>query len=400
MSLVGENRRVPTTPSPASPSTDTDSGPGVLDLSLDVVDLTAALVNVPSVSRAEQQLADLVDAALRRLAHLDVTRIGNTVVARTFLGRSRRVVLAGHLDTVPPADNQRAVFTDGHADGRHLAGLGSCDMKGGVAILLKLAASVPDPDVDVTYLFYECEEIEAPANGLYKLAASNPDLLVGDFAVLAEPTDAVVEGGCQGSLHVEVTVPGVRAHSARGWMGSNAIHEAGDVLRRLAGYHSARPVVDGLVFREGLNAVSITGGVAGNVIPDACTIGINFRYAPDRTPEAAVAHLRDLLAPYDVLVKDNVAGASPGLDRPAAADFVRAIGGTVRAKFGWTDVARFAALGIPAVNYGPGDPSLAHSAGEFVPVSQLVACEASLRRWLAAPTGSPGAPADSAAGTR
>ena len=381
---------MPTTPSTASPSAVAASAPDVLDLSLDVVDLTAALVDVPSVSRGEEQLADLVEHALRRLSHLEVTRVGNTVVARTSLGRSRRVVLAGHLDTVPPADNQRAVFTDGHADGRHLAGLGSCDMKGGVAILLRLAASVPDPDVDVTYLFYECEEIEAPANGLYKLAASDPDLLAGDFAVLAEPTDAVVEGGCQGSLHVEVTVPGVRAHSARSWMGSNAIHEAGDVLRRLADYHAARPVVDGLVFREGLNAVSITGGIAGNVIPDACTIGINFRYAPDRTPEAAETHLRELLAPYDVLVLDNVAGASPGLDRPAAADFVRAIGAPVRAKFGWTDVARFAALGIPAVNYGPGDPSLAHSAGEFVPVAQLVECEASLRRWLSAPTGSSG----------
>jgi succinyl-diaminopimelate desuccinylase len=387
---VGENRLVPTNPSTASPSTATDSRPTALDLSLDVVDLTAALVDVPSVSRDEQRLADLVEDALSELSHLDVSRFENTIVARTRFGRSRRVVLAGHLDTVPAADNERAVFTDGHADGRHLAGLGSCDMKGGVAILLRLAATVPDPDVDVTYLFYECEEIEAPANGLYKLAASNPDLLAGDFAVLAEPTDAVVEGGCQGSLHVEVTVAGVRAHSARAWMGSNAIHEAGDVLRRLDGYHAAKPMVDGLVFREGLNAVSITGGIAGNVIPDACTIGINFRYAPNRTPEAAETHLRDLLAPYEVVVKDNVAGASPGLDRPAAADFIRAIGAPVRAKFGWTDVARFAALGIPAVNYGPGDPSLAHSQGEFVPVAQVVECETALRRWLTVPTASAG----------
>jgi succinyl-diaminopimelate desuccinylase len=391
------NRRVPTTPS-ASPSPVDSTGADVLDLTLDVVDLTAALVDVPSVSREERRLADLVERALRGLTHLDVTREGNTVVARTSLDRDRRVVLAGHLDTVPPADNQRAVFSDGHDDGRHLAGLGSCDMKGGVAVLLRLAATVPEPDVDITYLFYECEEIEAPANGLYKLAGSQPDLLAGDFAVLAEPTDAVVEGGCQGSLHVEVTVPGVRAHSARSWMGSNAIHEAGVLLSRLAAYSAARPVVDGLEFREGLNAVSITGGIAGNVIPDACTIGINFRYAPNRTPEAAEAHLREVLAPYEVVVSDNVAGASPGLDRPAAADFVRAIGAPVRAKFGWTDVARFAALGIPAVNFGPGDPSLAHSAGEFVPVVQLVQCEESLRRWLNQPSGPSGHTAGSGDG--
>jgi succinyl-diaminopimelate desuccinylase len=358
------------------------SPPGSLDLTVGVVDLTAALVDVPSVSRDERLLADLVETALRPLDHLDVARVGNTVIARTSLGRARRVVLAGHLDTVPPADNQHAVFTDGHADGIHLAGLGSCDMKGGVAILLKLAASVPAPDVDITYLFYECEEIEAPANGLFKLAESQPDLLTGDFAVLAEPTDAVVEGGCQGSLHVEVTVPGKRAHSARAWMGSNAIHSTGELLARLSAYDPATPLVDGLEFHEGLNAVSIAGGIAGNVIPDACTVGINFRYAPDRTPAQASEHLREVLAPFEFVVLDNVAGASPGLDRPAAADFIAAIGAPVRAKFGWTDVARFAALGIPAVNYGPGDPSLAHSAGEFVPVAQLVACEAALRRFL------------------
>jgi succinyl-diaminopimelate desuccinylase len=353
------------------------SAGAALDLSADIVDLTAALVDIPSVSRDEERIADLVEDALRAVPHLTVIRIGHTVVARTELGRPERVVIAGHLDTVPPAGNVGARIADGA-----LAGIGACDMKGGVAIGLKLAAELAEPNRDVTYLFYECEEIEAEANGLTKLAASAPELMAADFAVLCEPTDGVVEGGCQGSLHVEVITRGKRSHSARSWWGHNAIHDQAEVLRRLSVYVPREPVVEGLAFHEGLNATGISGGVAGNVIPDECRVGVNYRFAPDQTEAEAFAHLEEVFEGYELELHDSAPAARPGLDRPAAAAFASAIGGTPRAKFGWTDVARFAVLGIPAVNYGPGDPGLAHSAGEFVTLDALHECLAALRRWL------------------
>ncbi|MFL6071532.1 MAG: succinyl-diaminopimelate desuccinylase, partial [Actinomycetes bacterium] len=224
--------------------------------------------------------------------------------------------------------------------------------------------------------------VDAERNGLLRLSRQKPAWLAADFAVLLEPTDAIVEGGCQGTMRVNVRVPGVRAHSARSWMGRNAIHEAGRVLDRLRAYEPRRPMVDGLEFREGLNAVGISGGVAGNVIPGECVVAVNFRYAPDRSESDAEEHLREVFDGFEVTVTDSAPGALPGLQHPAAKAFVDAIGGTPRAKFGWTDVAQFSALGVPAVNYGPGDPNVAHTAGESVSVQQLFECEANLERWL------------------
>ncbi len=353
-------------------------GSGVaLDLAADVVTLTEQLVNIESVSLGEQVIADAVEAALRRLPHLDVERHQHTVVARTHLGRDERVVIAGHLDTVPLNDNLPARREDGL-----LHGLGSCDMKGGDAVILAIAATVPAPVRDVTLILYEAEEIEAELNGLNLLAQHRPDLLAGDFAILMEPSNAVVEAGCQGTLRVDVTVPGERAHSARSWMGSNAIHGAAPLLARLAAYQPRRPVIDGLTYHEGLNAVFIRGGVAGNVLPDECVIEVNHRFAPDRSEAEAEAFVRTFFEGYDVRVTDSAPGALPGLDRPAAAAFIAAVGGEVNPKFGWTDVARFSGLGIPAVNFGPGDPMLAHKQEEHVPVGQIVACERALVAWL------------------
>jgi succinyl-diaminopimelate desuccinylase len=348
-----------------------------LDLTTDVVDVTAQLVDLESVSREEQAIADAVEEALTTLRHLDVVRRGNTVVAHTDLGRSERVVIAGHLDTVPRNDNLPS-----RNDGTNLHGLGACDMKGGDAVILRLAATVSEPARDVTYVLYEGEEIESEFNGLGHLAADVPDLLRADFAILMEPSDAVVEAGCQGTVRVEVTTHGERAHSARAWKGVNAIHAATPVLERLTAYEPRMPVIDGLTYREGLNAVGISGGVAGNVLPDLCTVSVNHRFAPDRSEEEAEAFLRTFFQGYDVRVTDSAPGALPGLDRPAAQEFVRAVGGTVNPKFGWTDVARFSALGVPAVNYGPGDPMLAHKQEEFVPLAQLRHCERALTAWL------------------
>jgi succinyl-diaminopimelate desuccinylase len=350
-----------------------------LDLTADAVTLTRQLVDIESVSQDEQAIADAVEAALLALPHLTVTRRGHTVVARTDLGRAERVVIAGHLDTVPLNANLPSRLDE--ATGL-LHGLGTCDMKGGDAVILRLAATVPEPVRDVTFVLYESEEIDSEFNGLNKLSQSDPDLLAADFAILMEPSDAVVEAGCQGTLRVDVRTSGERAHSARSWKGVNAIHAAGDVLARLQGYQARRPVIDGLEYHEGLNAVAIRGGVAGNVIPDECVVEVNFRFAPDRSEADAEAFVRDFFDGYDVVLTDTAPGALPGLDRPAARQFVEAVGGVVNPKFGWTDVARFTVLGVPAVNFGPGDPVLAHKQEEFVPIAQITHCEQVLRTWL------------------
>ncbi len=348
-----------------------------LDLSAGVVALTAQLVDVPSESHQEAVLADAVERALRDIRHLTVDRLGNTVVARTRLGRAERILLGGHLDTVPVNANLPHRVEDGL-----LFGLGSCDMKGGVAVALTLAARVDSPSRDITYVFYECEEVESRFNGLQHLADESPDLIAVDLAILMEPSNAGIEAGCQGTLRVDVTTRGERSHSARAWLGVNAIHGAREVLARLEAYQPRRPVIDGLEYREGLNAVGIRGGVAGNVIPDECVVTVNFRFAPDRSVDEALAHVAEVFAGLDVVAVDSAPGARPGLDRPAAAAFVTAVGEPPRPKFGWTDVARFSALGIPALNFGPGDPSLAHTREEHVPLVQLEACEARLREWL------------------
>ncbi len=348
-----------------------------LDLSADVVTLTRQLVDIESVSRNEEQITDAVEAALKACSHLTVTRHGHTVVARTSLGRGERVVIAGHLDTVPLNDNLPS-----RLEGEILHGLGTCDMKGGDAVILKLAAEVLEPVRDVTYILYEGEEIDSEFNGLNHLTQSDPDLLEADFAILMEPSDAEVEAGCQGTLRVEVRTVGERAHSARSWRGVNAIHGAAEILGRLNAYEPRTPLIDGLEYHEGLNAVGISGGVAGNVIPDECVVEVNFRFAPDRSEAEAEAFVRDVFTGYDVRVTDSAPGALPGLDLPAAKAFVEAVGREVNPKFGWTDVARFTSLGIPAVNFGPGDPMLAHKQEEFVPVEHLVRCEQQLKEWL------------------
>ncbi|MBN9606433.1 MAG: succinyl-diaminopimelate desuccinylase [Actinomycetales bacterium] len=355
-----------------------------LDPAAPIAELTRAIVDLPSESGHERELADAVEAALGAAGHLEVTRDGDAVVARTRLGRPRRVIIAGHLDTVPVNANLPAVDGSG-PEGAELVGRGTVDMKGGVAILLKLAVELAEPSVDVSWVFYDHEEVEAELNGLGRLARTRPELLRGDFAVLAEPTGGEVEGGCNGTLRIDVTTRGRRAHTARAWKGENAIHAAAPVLARLAEHRPAEIEVDGLVYREGLQAVGITGGVAGNVVPDACTVSVNYRFAPSRDAAAAEAVVREIFDGFEVRVTDLAEGARPGLDAPLAQAFLGAVGGRPAPKYGWTDVARFSALGVPAVNYGPGDPSLAHADDERVPVAQLERCENGLRAWLTGP---------------
>ncbi|MFD6264671.1 succinyl-diaminopimelate desuccinylase [Micromonospora chalcea] len=344
----------------------------------DPVALTRALVDIESVSLNEKAIADCVEEVLRRVPHLTTYRHQNTVMARTDLGRAQRVVLAGHLDTVPLNGNFPSTMR-----GDLMYGCGTSDMKSGVAFALHLAVTLPNPRYDVTYFFYEAEEIESKYNGLTLVAQSHPEWLEADFAVLLEPTYGIVEAGCQGTMRAVVTTHGERAHAARSWHGVNAIHGASEVLRRLTTYEARRVTIEGCDYREGLNAVRITGGVAGNVIPDRCEIEINYRYAPDRDPAGAEAHLREVFAGFDLAVTDAAAGAPPGLDNPAAQEFLAAVGAAPIGKLGWTDVARFAAMGIPALNFGPGDPNLAHHKDEHVELTKIRDGAATLHRWLA-----------------
>ena len=348
-----------------------------------MIELTSALCDLESVSGDEAAIADAVEAQLRACAHLTVIRDGDAVVARTDLGRERRVVIAGHLDTVPVNANLPTVreLRDGVDV---LVGRGTVDMKGGVAVQLALAVELDAPSVDITWVFYDNEEVSGEHNGLARIARTRPELLAADFAVLCEPTNAQIEGGCNGSARVILHYRGVRAHSARPWMGKNAIHAAAGAIVTLAGWDADEIEVDGLVYREALNAVGIGGGVAGNVIPDEAQIVVNYRFAPSRSGTEAIANLREWFPDAELEVDDLVEGARPGLDAPIAQEFLAAVGGEPKPKYGWTDVARFSALGIPAVNYGPGDPSLAHMDDEHVPVEQIEACLAGLRAWLTA----------------
>lgn len=383
------------------------TSPVLPPLDIDVALMTAVLLDIESVSGGETPLADAVEDALRALPALEVHRFGDAVVARTRFGLDSRVVLAGHLDTVPlpTAPGARGTVPSRWepaagvgtamaipADGDVLYGRGATDMKGGVAVQLALAGLLGHdagrrPARDVTWVFYDHEEVESAHSGLGRIARQAPELLEAGFAVLLEPTDGVVEGGCNGTTRYLVTVPGVAAHSGRAWRGVNAIHAAAPLLSALAAYEPATVTVEGLHYREGLNAVRIRGGSAGNVIPDACTVEVNYRFAPDKTLEQAHEHVREVCAsagigPEAIEVTDASGAARPGLHHPAAAAFVAAVGGEPMPKYGWTDVARFSALGVPAVNFGPGDALLAHTDDEHVTAGAVRQCLAALTRWL------------------
>jgi len=336
----------------------------------DLLALTAALVDVPSPSHCERALVDLLEAELR-LPHLTVDRVGDNLVARTNIDRPRRLILAGHTDTVPAAGNERAVI-----DGDRLFGVGSSDMKGGLAVMLELARTTTTAAVDVSYVFYAREEVASTHNGLLEIEASRPDLLSGDVALLGEPTLGAIEAGCQGTMRLRVSMQGERAHTARPWMGSNAIHRLGNLIDLISSARLRRPVIEGCEYREALQVVDVSGGVAGNVVPDRAEILVNHRFAPDRTPAEAEAHVRALLAPAmeegdAIEVVEMSPPAMPGLTDPLIAALIDRNGLEVRGKLGWTDVAFFAARGVPASNFGPGDPDVAHTTGEYLEHSLL-----------------------------
>ncbi|MCU4296071.1 succinyl-diaminopimelate desuccinylase [Brevibacterium permense] len=357
----------------------------------DPAELTGRLCAIESVSGNETVLADAVVAVLERISagqgpDLEILRDGDTVIARTNLGLAERIVVAGHLDTVPVEDNLPPVRThmsgDEYPDDEVIWGRGACDMKAGVAMQLSTAATLTSPNRDVTWVFYDHEEVDASLNGLGRVSRNHPDWLAGDFAILGEPSNASVEGGCNGTIRVDVTTTGVRAHSARAFMGVNAIHAAAEILTRLAEFETGTVTVDGLDYRESLSAVNIRGGVAGNVVPDECVVSVNYRFAPSKSAAEAESFLRELFTGFDVVVTDAAEGARPGLDRAIAQDFIDTLGLSPAPKLGWTDVSRFSALGVPAVNFGPGNPLYAHKSDEHVRVTEVEQATATLRSYL------------------
>lgn len=386
-----EKSKTSPNPSQAQAAHYAQLGPQTLKLTQPLEELTADLLNIYSVSGAEARLADAVQVALEDIAGLEITRDGDAIIARTNLGRDTRIVLAGHLDTVPLPSSEGSLGTvpaswAEESGQRVLYGRGAVDMKGGVAVQLALAASLKDPRYDITYVFYDNEEVASDLSGLARLMRNHRQKLTdAAFAVLLEPTDGTIEGGCNGTIRFWIRTSGLAAHSGRAWKGENAIHKMADVLGRLAAYQPQTYEVEGLAYREGLNAVQISGGVAGNVIPDAAGVHINYRFAPNKTLEQAVAHLQEVFAGYELDFVDLSSAARPGLDAPLTRSLIESVGQEPKPKYGWTDVARFSEIGIPAVNFGPGDALLAHTDNEHVKVAELQACYRALEGWLMAP---------------
>ncbi len=339
--------------------------------------LTLDLVNISSVSKDEKSIADSIETALEEYSHLKLTRVNNSLVAQTNFGNKQRVVIAGHIDTVPANNN-----FPGQINNSEVTGLGSVDMKSGIAVALKLASEITSSKFDITYLFYESEEIETKFNGLELITKQQKDLLNCDFAILMEPTNGILEVGCQGSLRFEVSASGKRSHSARWWNGDNAIHKTNKILEILNNYKSREPEIDGYKFREGLQAVKINGGIAGNVVPDSVSVSINHRFAPDTSIDQATTNMKNLFKDFNFQLVDAANAAPTGLANPVIKEFAESIGKNIAPKFGWTDVARFASAGIPAINFGPGDPNLAHHPDEKVSISQINDVYDSLKKWL------------------
>lgn len=378
------------TTTPQTADNFSDIGPQELNLTQDVAELTRDLLDIFSVSSDEKRIADAVEKQLTSLEHLSVTRDGDSIIARTNWGKDKRIVLAGHLDTVPLPQVEGSLGTvpsqwveeDGE---KVLYGRGATDMKGGVAVQLALAAALTDAHYDITYVFYDHEEVASELSGLARLMRNHESLLTdADFAVLLEPTNGTIEGGCNGTMRFWIHTHGKASHSGRSWVGENAIHKMADVLGRLATYEAQTYDVEGLAFREGLNAVQIEGGIAGNVIPDHSKVHINYRFAPNKTLDQAIAHVENVFEGYELEYVDKSSAARPGLDADLSRSLIESVGQEPKPKYGWTDVARFSEIGIPAVNFGPGDALLAHTDNEHVSAEAIRECYRALHQWLTA----------------
>lgn len=333
-----------------------------------IAELLVTLVDIPSVTGNEAHIADVVAMRLASRPG-EVVRSGNGVVWRGPRRGRPLVVLAGHLDTVPPQGNAKA-----RIEGGSVHGLGTTDMKAGDAVMLALHESL-DADAarfDLALVFYDAEEGPAVNNGLGRILREEPWLGEASLAILLEPTDMNVEMGCNGILNVEVRVPGVAAHAARPWMGKNAVGEGAAWLAEITRFPVTPVTVQGLEYRETLQVTTLKAGTARNVVPAEMVANLNHRFPPDRSTERAIARIRALVPEsFGFEVVDQAPPGGVCLDRPEVQEFVRRFGAKVAGKQGWTDVARFTSAGIPAFNFGPGLAELCHRADEHCPIANL-----------------------------
>lgn len=322
---------------------------------------TLALVDIPSESRAEQPLAEHVADALRE-GGAEVVDLGDSCVLARAPGSAPTVLLAGHLDTVPAQGN-----LPGSRDGERVHGLGASDMKGALAVMIELVrAGAP-----FAALFFPREELPSNESALTPLLRRGA--IEADFVVMMEPTDGELHAGCLGNINATWTFRGRSGHSARPWHADNAITRAAIGVATLASAPVLPVEFEGLTFHEVASVTRIAGGIAGNVIPDACTAQVNFRYAPGRTPAEAEARLGELCDGHGELVIDANAGSAPvALEHPLARRLIAAGDLSVAPKQAWTPVAEFARFGFPAVNFGPGTPAQAHRRDESVEIARLV----------------------------
>jgi succinyl-diaminopimelate desuccinylase len=321
------------------------------------------------VTGDEGRIADFVLERLRGVATGETLRSGHAVVWRGPRRGRPLAVLAGHLDTVPPAGEARA-----RRDGDRLYGLGSSDMKGGIAVMLGLLGVV-DPArlrFDLAAVFYDAEEGPAAGNGLGRVLHEMPWLRQAAFAVLLEPTGGAVELGCNGVLNAEVRVTGRAAHAARPWLGVNAVERAAPWLAEIV-RHPVTPVtVEGVEFRDTVQVTTLRAGGARNVVPDELVVNLNHRFTPDRTVAEAERRLRALVpAEFGFTVVDGAPAGRVCASHPEVAGFIRRFGLATAGKQGWTDVARFTEAGIAAFNFGPGLPELCHARDEYCPIDPL-----------------------------
>jgi succinyl-diaminopimelate desuccinylase len=350
------------------------------------------LIDIPSESRDEAALATHVLRVLRS-GGADARNAGDTCVLAGVTERRDRplVLLAGHLDTVPAQDNR-----PGHRDAGTVHGLGAADMKGAVAVMIELAlaraagaagagGAEQAGGMDLGFVFFGREELPVAESALTPLLQREPGLLSADAVIVMEPTANAIHAGCLGNINATWTFNGRSGHSARPWMADNAIHRAAEGIHALAQVEPVAREFDGLRFTQVVSVTRIAGGIASNVIPDHAAALVNMRYAPGTSAGGAEELLRGWCEPYGTLEIDSNAPSAPvATGNPLVQQLIRAGDLEVAPKQAWTPVAEFAALGVDAVNFGPGDPRYAHTRDEQVSVDALVRSYETLERFACA----------------
>ena len=342
-----------------------------------LADTLAELIDIPSVTGDEQAICDHVSERLSTNApHLTLQRVNHSLLASSA-GDGPLVLLAGHLDTVPPQGQPPA-----RIDGGRMHGLGASDMKGGVAVMLHLMEETdPAWPYRLAAVFYEAEEGKFANNGLEPVLNRFTWLSEAMFGVLLEPSDGEIQAGCNGVMNAKVVFIGKSSHSARPWWGENAISKAGAWLSKM---HTRRPDpvnLDGLVFKEVMSVTLARGGLAANIIPPRFEMNLNYRFGPHRTTAEAEEEVRRVCREADqVEIVDSAPSGRVVTDHPLVTELAEAAGVGIGSKQGWTDVARLTARGIPSINFGPGETSQAHTADESMPLDHLALVYDSMKK--------------------